>query len=246
MRPLIVALLLAVASLAHAQDRSTFNPNRKMDGHNDANGRSMYNAGRMPEMPSGPNKLQCWIVVSDNWERNALEYSLAQAIRNDPRMQQIKAGTYFNYYTVSNPKFSQSGLVGAVGTATPIFVVTRNDGGIVGDGSGGLFVNAQSSPKTADECIDMLCDAIAQMNPPPVVEGQTTNSQIIRESSAPCPDCVPTPQPTVTPNGGGTLTPIKPRKTTEHIALGVGVLVVSGLLASGVILGVRHLTKVKP
>lgn len=244
---LIVSLILiggctcnCDAQLLPRRQSLGFDPNRKVDGHDDHAGHTMYNMGRVPEMPTGPNKLHCWIVVSDAWERNAFEYELAKLIKSDPRMQQIKAGTYFNYYTVSNPKFSQSGLVGAVGTATPIFVVTNGDGMIRADGSGGLFVNAKSAPQTPAEAVDMLCDAIEQMNPPPVVEGQTTATQIVRESSAaPCPDCTPNlPLQNPPPNSGGSLTPIKPRKSVHTPELVLGIFAFAVLVAGGIAIGI--------
>lgn len=221
MRSLITLLVASFlvggcACDCHAQGRTTFNPNKKIDGHT-INGKSLYNSGRLGEMPTGPNKLDCYIVVSDQWQSNKLEYALYQAIASDPRMQQVKAGTYWNYLLVSSPKFRDSGLKQALGTATPIVVVQAHDGAIRGDGTGGLYVNAQSCPQTADEIVDMICDAIEHFNPPPVVEGQTNATQIIRESSAPCPgpDCnpnqTPAPQPVIQP----TLTPVRPRPAFE-------------------------------
>lgn len=248
MRPLIALLVASFVVGSCACDKCDgqvrFDPNKKVDGHT-VGGVDKYNQGRIPEMPSGPNKLQVWLVLSDNWQKNALEYSIAQHVASDPRMQQIKAGTYFNYYTVSNPKFSQSGLISAVGTATPIVVVTQNDGAIARDGTGGTYVNAQSCPQTADGVVDLICDSIAAMNPPPRVEGQTNASTIIRESD--CPDCTPEPlaQPMVTPNSGGTLTPIKPRKAAEYFGIGLAIIAASLVVAGGVIAVVHHVTKVK-
>ena len=245
MRPFVIALcLLASCNCCDAQilpRRSFgFDPNKKVDGHDDGAGKTLYNIGRAPELPTGPAKLHCWIVVSDNWQTNPLEYQIAQHIANDPRMKAIKAGTYWNYYTASNPKFRDSGLVGAVGTATPIMVLTNGDGMIKADGTGGMFVNAKSFPATADDAIDMLCDAIAQFNPPPKFEGQTLATPVIRDTEVEqCPDgqC-PTPVVTIPGGSEGTLTPIRPRNTASVVAVALGgiafVALCAGLAALGI------------
>lgn len=241
------------AQLLSRRNNFGFDPNRKVDGHDDGFGRLIYNSQRVPELPTGPNKLQCWIVLSDQWQSNQLEHDLAVAVGNDPRLAQIKAGTYFNYYLASSPKFAQSGLKAAVGSKTPIVVLTRNDGAIARDGSGGVFVDGDACPQSAAEVIDMLCDSLAAFNPPPVVEGQTNNTPIVRESVSAgcphgflsvsqCPNCTPAPYvaPAPTPNGGGTISPIKPRpKVTpqwQYLGslgiLSVGLLGTAGLISA--------------
>lgn len=225
---------------AYRPQPQRFDPNRKIDGA------SAYNIERMPELPTG-EKLEVWVVLSPNWQNIPLERSIAEAVTRDPRMQQIKAGTKFNYYQTTNPLFSQSPLVGRVGTATPIFVVTGPGGEIAADGSAGLFMNAMSCPKTAAECVDVICEAIEHYNPPPKFEGQTKETPLVREITFPdlgsveqcgpdgCPPAV-APQPAPIE---GQLTPIMPRRpfvpgmwvSAAVCAIGCAIVIAFGVLA---------------
>lgn len=227
-----------------------FNPNAKVDGA------SAYNVERMPELPTGTDKLEVWVVLSPNWQQSRLETDIVNAVNRDPRMQQIKRGTRFNYYVSTNPLFSQSPLIQRVGTATPIFVVTGPGGEIANDGSAGLFMNASNCPKTAGDCIDLLCDSIERYNPPKKFEGQTNDTPLMREITFPNlasvgsqaeQDCNPdgTCDPVdmnPPPSGQGTMPLIVPPRV--NIAPSVGLLGSMGLAVALLFLGVK--TPFKP
>lgn len=224
--------------------RPAFDPNRKVDGA------IQYNAGRVAEFPQGANKLECWLVLSPDWRHIPLEKGLVDAVNKDPRMQLIKKNTKWNFYETRNPLFAESDLIKKTGTATPIVVITAPDGRIMADGSGGMFMNAKSAPDSVGEIIDTMMDAIERFNPPPVVQGQTTTTPIIRESdmgfstgtlpneAEQCgPDgCPPTP-PVIDMPFDGEMTPVLPSRNPDQTLLAAGGALAAAAVA--VFLGIK-------
>lgn len=234
-----------------------FNPNRKVDGA------TQYNSGRTAEFPQGANKLECWVVLSPNWRAIPLEKQIVDAVNRDPRMKLIKQNTRWNFYESSSPLFAESELIKKTGTATPIVVITAPDGRIMADGSGGMFMNAKSTPDSVGEIIDTMMDAIGRFNPPPVVQGQTEATPIIRESdmglstgtpgspvwqlqgslgpSAPeqCgPDGCPIPvSPVIDIPSDGEMSPVLPSRHPDHTLIAAGGAL--AVAAAAIFLGIK-------
>ncbi len=257
-RYLFVALLfLPLTSFAQK-----FDPNRKIDGHTGALG---YNSGLTADLPQGANRLQLWVVLSPEYRSKPHEYKVAQWFTGartpqgqytspDARLRKLQTECAWNYYESKNPLFAESGLVQAVGNATPIVCLTAADG----DVSHGVYLNytTLSKLKNSGELADILMAGANQLSPTPQFDNHPnpvsqTNS-ILYESSAKCPRCGTsgvsavgdcpncTPKPTPTPGPSptnvpvdGTLSEVKPNTAGDLGSVAVAISAALGLAAAG-------------
>jgi hypothetical protein len=240
----MIALLLLPAVLI-AQERPTFgqtyggfDPNRKIDGHM-VNGVDQYNSGRRAELPQGANRLQLWVVVSPQFRSNPQETKIASWFTGGPnyqpvdqRLAEIRRGCAWNYYYSNNPLFYQSGLMTAVGTATPIVCMTKADGQVIAY----MNANTLSRMSSPGELADVLVAGIEQANPVPQFDGQVASTQIVRD----CPDnnCVPSQTPPATPpRVDGTLQQVVPDTSSNVMPFAFPAIAVLTLIVIGLAVG---------
>lgn len=163
---------------------------RKVEGGLDLkmDGSSRYNEGRVTDLPQGPGKLYCTLVVGDNWQSDPRQAALINWFDKDPRLARYKSETFFNSYTTGNPHFRDR-LRNKVGDAVPMVSLLLPDGEVL------LNVTAVSMPRSSGELADMIDDAVASRFSPPVFASGRT--PIVRD----CPDgnCPPNSPPNVAP-----------------------------------------------